>query len=147
MNRILVAVTAAGLLIACGDSLGPNNDEVVAALTFEVIEEFDTPEVFVPDTVRMHQQFPVVIRTYHGCRLEEGRSAVETDGLRATIIPYKSFLPSPNCPDFLAVPRRYVYMQFDERGLGTVTVIGLSTIRYPGEQADTILVMRRVVVR
>lgn len=148
MNRILLAVAAAGLLIACGDSLGPNNDEVVAALTFDVSEEFDTPEVFVPDTVRVGQPFSVAITTYHICRLEEGRTAVDVDGLHATVIPYNRFLgPSPSCADFLAIRQRDVDVQFDERGLGTVTVIGLSAIRYPGEQADTIRVRRRVVVR
>ncbi|WP_419948957.1 hypothetical protein [Candidatus Palauibacter sp.] len=145
MNRILIAVAAAGLFIACGDPFGPGNDEVVAAL---MTDGEPGPQVFLPDTVRAGQPFAVAITTYHICRLEEGRTAVDIDGLHAMVVPYNRFLgPSPTCADFIAIRERAVEMQFDERGPGTVTVIGLSAIRYPGEQADTIRVTRGVVVR
>lgn len=145
--RNVSRIVAISLLVSCGIPLGPGDDEVVAALQHDASDEF-TIQILVPDTVHVHRSFPVSLTTYHGCRLEEGRTAMVVVGLQAMIVPYKRFLGSSvNCADFIAAPRRRVDMQFDETGIGTVTVVGLRSAKYPGEQADTIRVSRSVVVR
>ena len=146
MNRIAGMVAAASLWVGCGDSLGPSDAEVVGAL-MHASEEFGV-RVVIPDTVYVGETFRVDITTYHGCWLGEGRTAVAVDHLRATVIPYKRFLGHrPACPDIVFSPRRTVNVQFDEPGLGVITVVGLSRIRFPGEQADTLRVVREVLVK
>ncbi|WP_420635044.1 hypothetical protein [Candidatus Palauibacter sp.] len=148
MKRIaLPAVLAAGLMIGCGDLFGPDDEVVAAIVLARGGWTYDTVAVETPDTVNVNQSFPVMIQTYHGCLLEEGRTQIDIRVLRATIIPYKRYFGPGNCPDYLFVPTRTVYMRFKSRGIGTVTVIGLTAIKYPGEQADTIRVARTVVVK
>ncbi|WP_419167878.1 hypothetical protein [Candidatus Palauibacter sp.] len=147
MNRLalaLIVVTAVGFMVGCSDLFDPD-DEVVAAIVIPT--GVDTIRISVPDTVTVWKSFPVTIRTYHGCLLEKGRTQVDIRDLRATIVPYQRYFGPGNCPDFLAECDRTVYVRFKSRGLGSVTVIGLGAIKHPGEQTDTIRVVRTVVVK
>lgn len=142
----LVAVAAVGLMTGCGELLDPDDEEVVAAILVPTGGPLDTIRISVPDTVTVHKSFPVTIRTYHGCLLKEGRTQIDIGDLRATIVPYQHYFGPGNCPDFLAERDRTVYVRFKLRGVGSVMVVGLGAIKHPGEQADTIRVVRTVVV-
>lgn len=153
MKRIMVVVFAAGFATGCAAVFsGEESGEVMATIDFSRgAPSSDTAVVRTPDTVGVRQSFPVTVRIYSGCLLEEGRTRIEVSGLRAEVTPFMRTIPGVNCPDFLRVTDRVVSLRFASPGVGTVTVFGLNDITYPSfgssPQADTIRVERTVVVR
>ena len=150
---IIVAVLAIGFATGCEAVFsGEGGGEVMATIDFSRgYPSPDTAAVRAPDTVGVRQSFPVTMRTYSGCLLEEGRTKSEVNGLSAEVTPFMRTVPGVNCPDFLRVTDRIAYLRFTSRGVGTVTVFGLNDITYPSfgstRRADTIHVKRTVVVR
>ena len=150
---IMVAVLAAGSTTGCEAVFsGEEEGEVMATIDFSHGHPSpDTAVVRAPDTVGVRQSFPVTMRTYSSCLLEEGRTQIDVNGLRAEVTPFMRTLPGVNCADFLRVTDRIAYLRFTSPGVGTVTVFGLNDITYPAfgsnRQADTIRVERTVVVR
>ena len=152
-STIIVAVLAAGFVIGCNAAFfGEGEGEVLATIDFSRgAPSPDTAWVRAPDTVGVGQSFPVTIRVFSGCRLEEGRTRIDVAGLRAEVTPFMRTIPGVNCPGFLRVRDRIAYLRFTSPGVGTVTVFGLNAITYPSfgssRRADTIHVERTVVVR
>ena len=154
---IMVAGLAFGSTTGCEAVFsGEEEGEVMATIDFSHGHPSpDTAVVRTLDTVGVRQSFPVTIRTYSGCLLEEGRTQIDVDGLRAEVTPFMRTMPGTmpgvSCPDFLRITDRIAYLRFTSPGVGTVTVFGLNDITYPARgsnrQADTIRVERTVVVR
>jgi len=153
VKRVMAAVFAAGIATGCEAVFsGAESGEVMATIDFSRgAPSPDTAVVRAPDTVGVRQAFPVTMRTYSGCLLEEGRTQIEVNGLNAEVTPFMRTIPGVNCPDFLRVTDRIAHLRFTSPGVGTVTVFGLNDITYPSfgsrRQADTIRVERTVVVR
>ena len=151
-STIIVAVLAAGFMIGCDAIFLAGEGEVMATIDFSRgAPSSDTAFVRTPDTVGVRQSFPVTIRVFSGCLLEEGRTQIAVAGLRAEVTPFMRTIPGANCPDFLRVTDRIAHLRFTSPGVGTVTVFGLNDITYPSfgssRRADTIHVERTVVVR
>lgn len=153
---IAMALLAAGFATGCETIFsGEEEGEVMATIDFSRgAPSPDTVVVLVPDTVGAGQSFPVTIRTYYGCLLEEGRTQIDVHGPRLDVTPYMRTISRKTgeiCPDFLGIADRIVHLRFTSSGVGTVTVFGLNDITYPSfgsaRQADTIRVERSVVVR
>lgn len=153
MKPVIAAVFAAGFATGCEAVFsGEESGEVMATIDFSGgAPSPDTAVVRAPDTVGVRQSFPVTVRTYYGCLLEEGRTQIEVNGLSAEVTPFMRTIPGVNCPDFLRATDRIAYLRFASPGVGTVTVFGLNDITYPSfgssRRADTIHVERTVVVR
>ncbi len=150
---IVMAVLAAGFATGCEAVFsGEGEGEVMATIDFSRgAPSSDTAVVRAPETVGVRQSFPVTIRTYSGCLLEEGRTQIDVRGLTAEVTPFMRTIPGVNCPGFLRITDRIVHLRFTSPGVGAVTVFGLNDITYPSfgsnRQADTVRVERSVVVR
>lgn len=152
MRWMMVAVLTAGFTTGCETVFSGEEGEVMATIDFSRGGPSpDTIVVRAPDTIGVRQSFPVTIRTYSGCLLDDGRTQIDVRGLRAEVTPFMRTIPGRNCADFLRVKDRVVHTRFTSRGVGTVTVFGLNDITYPSfgsdSRADTIRVERTVVVR
>ena len=147
---MMVAVLTACFTTGCEALFsGEEEGEVMATIDFSRGGlSPDTIMVRAPDTIGVSQSFPVTIRTYYGCLLEEGRTRIDVRSLRAEVTPFMRTIPGRNCATGLRAKDRTVHMRFTSRGVGTVTVFGLNDITYPSfGSADTIRVERTVVVR
>ncbi|WP_423929042.1 hypothetical protein [Candidatus Palauibacter sp.] len=152
--RLFLAFAAAGLVAGCSDLIGgggPNiPDEVIGAIATDFHE--DTVRVWVPDTVRVGEQFPVAVETYYRCGLSPGRTEIRTLDMRVEITPYMQYRRRSACPSILKGETRTVSIRFDHTGRGTVVFYGTADVRFPAwrghtpEPVDTLEVMRHVVV-
>lgn len=99
--------------------------------------------VTTPDAAAVGDEIPIHIRTYgDGCLVRSppraGGTSVDVDGLRARLEPWDVFDLGPRsldgiwgCSDALLYWTRIVRVRFDEPGVGTIVVRGISRATTP----------------
>src|SRR5947208_477356 len=127
--------------------VGPPPEKAVARVTARLGS--DTTRIILPDTVRRGSEFTVTVWTFGGgCIRELAPSAVSVHGLYARVTLYHVRRQGAICLGDLIEFRQTVPLRFDESGVATIAVRGVSNgLDFGDTKPQWVVVERHVVVR
>ena len=139
MNRGIPVLSGLAVLLACGDSAGPEEERQIAVVSFYS----DPIVVEAPDSVDRGVPFSVMTRAYGNSCISPGGTETGVSGAVADVTPHVMVYTGPHsCQYILKTVDQYADLTFETSGVVQVRFHGLEM------PADSLItVMRDVFVR